>query len=246
MWRNHFLPASLYDVPAIQAWLEDQAKRGKLLDYWCVFRKGEPTECQYRLEPVGEKEYKPSEEKEAAYEAAGWEFVCATSVNTEGFFVWRSVRPNPEELHTEPETEGICYEWLQKRWWGGDSWLWVALTVLPLRLSAILSEPVRALGWGAALCHPAVLGQLLLLALFLGMAVWRACIDRRALKRLRLSLSSGVPMPRRGKYGYLRWCHLALLLLLLLNIVMPLLLLDAYVELQEIAVLNRWEELGWI
>ena len=246
MWRNHFLPASLYDVPAIQAWLEDQAKRGKLLDYWCGFRKGEPAECQYRLEPAGQKEYKPSEEKEAAYEAAGWEFVCATSVNTEGFFVWRSVRANPQELYTEPETEGIRYEWLWKRWWHYGGWLSVGLTVLPIRLSSILSVPVRALGWKATLCHPVVLWQLLLLVLFFGIVIWRTSLDRRALKHLRTSLCSGVPMPRRGKYGYLRWCHLALLLLLLLNIVMPLLVMGEYTTLGEIAVLNRWKEMGWM
>ena len=246
MWRNHFLPASLYDVPAIQAWLEDQAKRGKLLDYWCRFRSGEPTECQYRLEPAGKKEYKPSEEKEVAYEAAGWEFVCATSINTEGFFVWRSVRAEPQELYTEPETESIRYEWLWKRWWRCDGWLSMGFVLLPIRLSSILPVPVRALGWGAALCHPVVLWQLLLLALFVGGVVWRTCIDRWALKRLRISLYSGVPMPRRGKYGYLRWWHLALFLLLLLNLVMPLLVVGEYTALSEIAVINRWQELGWI
>ena len=122
----------------------------------------------------------------------------------------------------------------------------MGLTVLPIRLSSILPVPVRALGWGAALCQPVVFWQLLLLALFVGVVVWRTHIDRRALKRLRISLCSGVPMARRGKYGYLRWWHLALFLLLLLNLVIPLWVMGEYTALSEIAVINRWQELGWI
>ena len=50
-------PISIYNVPAYQAWLEDQAAKGAFLyDFYCSFfarfESGEPRVVRYRLQPL--------------------------------------------------------------------------------------------------------------------------------------------------------------------------------------------------
>nr|WP_326186045.1 DUF2812 domain-containing protein [uncultured Oscillibacter sp.] len=218
------LPASRYDVPALQAWFSDQAKKGWLLDYWCgwcVFRRGEPAELQFRLEPAADGEYKPSEEKLEAYLDAGWEYVCKTSATQEEFFVWRSARPDPAELYTEPESESIRYQWLWKRYWRAGLWCCAPLPALPGLINALLTMQRGGTGW-ASLCW--MLAAILLLT---ALCAARIYVDQRALRRLRNALRTGVPMPCRGRYGYLYPLQLALVLAFLLNLLLPFVLIAA-------------------
>lgn len=218
------LPASRYDIPAMQAWFSDQAKKGWLLDYWCgwcVFRRGKPADIQFRLEPAADKEYKPSEEKLGAYLDAGWEFVCSTSVSSQELFVWRSARPDPAELYTEPESEGLRYQWLWRRYWRAGLWCCAPLTALPGLLDMFMIMRRAGTGW-SGLCW--MLAAIFLLA---ALCVGRMYVDRRALRCLRDSLRTGVPMPRRGRYGYLYPLQLALVLAFLLNFTLPFVALTA-------------------
>lgn len=215
------LPASRYDVPAIQAWFSDQAKKGWLLDYWCgwcVFRRGEPADLQFRLEPVADGEVKPSEEKTEAYLDAGWEYVCRTSASPGEFFVWRSARPDPAELYTEPESEGIRYQWLWKRYWRVGSWYCAPAVMLPGQANVFLTLQRSGTGW------PRLGWMLAAILLLVALCTVRTCVDLRALRRLRDALRTGVPMPRRGRYGYLYPLQAALCLAVLLNVTVPFIL----------------------
>lgn len=88
-WRD-VPPCSEYDIPAMEAWLSQQAACGRELTDWCRFRQAEPRDCQFALEPAERDQYKPAEEQREAYGEAGWEFVCSSSL----FLVWRSIRPD--------------------------------------------------------------------------------------------------------------------------------------------------------
>lgn len=188
------LPCSQYDIPAIEAWLEDQARRGRLLKSWCYFTDGDPRECRYCLEPAGRGEYKPPEDRRAAYADAGWELVCYTSGDT--FSVWRSTRPDAVPLRTDPAADSYAYEYLWKRY--------------RLRLAASAAALVLlALLWAGSICHggmplrnllanPVQVWQLLAATcLLLGLLV-TAAADTRMLRRLLTALKTGIPMPGRA------------------------------------------------
>lgn len=111
-------PCDLCDVPAMENWLSDQAKKGLLLDGRCRsfsrlrFLKGEPADIRFRLEPNPDKNSAPSPNMREAYEEAGWEFVITLE---KLFFVWKSTRPDAEELHTDPIIQSEDYRRIYKR-----------------------------------------------------------------------------------------------------------------------------------
>ena len=64
---KRLLPCSVYDIPAMEGWLSEQARQGRLLTgfwggYAADFEKGEPRSETYRLEP-GDGTPRPNEEK---------------------------------------------------------------------------------------------------------------------------------------------------------------------------------------
>lgn len=55
-----------YDIPAVQAWLEDQAAKGEFLSEYTilpVFVRGEPKAVRYWLEPIIQKEKAPDQHR---------------------------------------------------------------------------------------------------------------------------------------------------------------------------------------
>ena len=211
---RRYMPASIYDVSAVETWLSDLAKRGLLLDYmgetWGGFRRAEPRDCLYRLEPQALREYKPAGEKLEAYEAAGWEFVCASS--GDDFFVYRSTRDNPEELHTDPVVQGYGYEWLAKRF-PRKILLWLIVVAVGLGVWHLL---LRA-GHTSFLqiwveMDPNVINLMWLLVVLLW-GLWELLNDTLAFHRLLRTLRSGIPLTHRRKYGFrrrVRWVYLVI------------------------------------
>ena len=110
-------PDNLYDVPAQQAWLEDQAATGWFLTsaggpFWLArFQRGEPKTVRYRLEPAGVREASPDAEQRALYRRLGWEYVDTAG---KSLHIWRCDDPAAPELHTEPETESRAYDRLYR------------------------------------------------------------------------------------------------------------------------------------
>ncbi len=95
-----------YDIPAVQAWLEDQAAKGEFLSEYTilpVFDRGEPKAVRYRLEPIIQKEKAPDQYRRELYEELGWQYVCTIR---KSFHIWRCDDPETPELFTEAETEG--------------------------------------------------------------------------------------------------------------------------------------------
>ena len=211
---RRYMPASIYDVSAVETWLSDLAKRGLLLDYmgetYGGFIRAEPRDCLYRLEPQALREYKPAGEKLEAYEAAGWEFVCASS--GDDFFIYRSTRDNPEELHTDPVVQGYGYEWLAKRF-QRKILLWlilvaVGLGVWPLLLRAGHTSFLQI--WVEM--DPNVINLMWLLVVLLW-GLWELLNDTLAFYRLLRTLRSGIPLTHRRKYGFrrrVRWAYLVI------------------------------------
>lgn len=101
-----------YDIPAVQAWLEDQAAKGEFLSEYTilpVFDRGEPKAVRYRLEPMIQKEKAPDQHRRELYEELGWQYVCTIR---KSFHIWRCDDPETPELFTEAETEGGAYHFL--------------------------------------------------------------------------------------------------------------------------------------
>ena len=108
-------PFDFYDTVAFECWLSDMAKKGLVyqgnnLAYF-RFLKAEPQEICYRVEPTMSDVTAPSEEMLSDYADAGWAFV-AHQGNL--FFIWKSTRPDPTELHTDPIVQSESYRRLCK------------------------------------------------------------------------------------------------------------------------------------
>lgn len=111
------LPASIYEAAATETWLADQAKRGwrpvRIGPQAAKMERSAPAECQYRLEPIDSAALIRDEALRDYYTEAGWEFVCFSA--NRDFRVWRSTRPDPVEIHGDPQVEAGAYRGLARR-----------------------------------------------------------------------------------------------------------------------------------
>lgn len=218
-----YLPVSIFDTPGIETWLEEQSAAGRHLwsivgDTCARFRRGEPMDCRYYLEPQLRRPNAPDEETLEAYAEAGWEFVCGTKWRD--FYIWRSTRPDPEDLHTDPTVEGWGYDFVAgamgRRKLLLGLFLAIPLGVAVIRLLAagtFLLPLVRDKGTG--------LWYLLLALCLLPYAIWLEADDLLALRRIRRSLDAGVPLERRATSRrqprrWAEWGYRAVLMLFLL------------------------------
>ncbi|MEG1108665.1 MAG: DUF2812 domain-containing protein, partial [Oscillospiraceae bacterium] len=103
-------PFDFYDTVAFECWLSDMAKKGLVYEgnnlAFFRFLKTEPRNIRYRVEPTLSDVTAPSEEMLSDYADAGWEFV-AHQGNL--FFIWKSVRDDATELHTDPIVQSESY-----------------------------------------------------------------------------------------------------------------------------------------
>ena len=186
-WRDQ-PPCSEYDIPAMEAWLSQQAAEGRELTDWCRFRQAEPQDCQFALEPAEKGQYKPTEEQREAYGDAGWAFVCSSRL----FLVWRSTRPDAVSLRTDPTADSWAYGRLWKRVRNGTLWdILVLLGVLVFWFwqggRCFLLNTIRA---GATWKCLVVLAAVAVTAVYL-------LLDLRTFRQLLDSLRCGFPMPSR-------------------------------------------------
>ena len=111
-------PCNIYDLPALERWLEEQAAQGwKLTDWPNAFEASEPCECRFSVQPTPERDGKswsavPSAERQELFGELGWEYVCTTDYNS--FQVWRSVRSDAVPMNTDPEADSYAYDHLWK------------------------------------------------------------------------------------------------------------------------------------
>ena len=216
-----WVPTSVFNVPAMETWLQDQARRGRhftgfLGDYLAAFERGEPREDVYRLE-VADGAYYPEEEHAAMLDAAGWENV-SNSPRVD-FWVLRATRPDPAPIHTDPEVQAIGYRRLKRRLRRRTALYLLGMLVV-IALAAVwlwMLSPRRLVE------NPYLL---LMNNLPMFAALWLfysalAVSDLLALRRLLKPLGAGVPMEHQGRVRRLRlWGLRALLLFIVLNFVL--------------------------
>ena len=193
---KRLLPCSVYDIPAMEGWLAEQARQGRLLTgfwggYAADFEKGEPRSETYRLEP-GDGTPRPGEEKREIFRAAGWEWCCTTP--NYDLWVFRACRPDPVPIHTDPETQGIAFTRLQKR---------LLRRGIPSML--LLLVLIGLCGWSLSLMSMQTLAETayrvfpvfywLTYGMVFFLWLWG---DLRAMKRVVKPLKAGVPLEHDG------------------------------------------------
>lgn len=224
-------PISIYDVAAVETWLEDLARKGEnpvcftgsrvdlLLD--------EPWECRFRLQPLQRWKEALDPERVEAYRSMGWRLVGQLGP----FWVWRCDDPNAPELDTDPVVQGEGYRYLKRRMifrTVGGGLIWLAMTayfILAVALSvASLENLLRNASWLGFVAAPLVAAALLTI---LGVQLW---LDARNTWRLWKTLTAGVPLERPKPYrrqlrlGQLAWG--AALVISVLNLVVSIQNLD--------------------
>ena len=206
------MPWNLYDVSAQQAWLEDQAARGwfyvpsRPILYLVSFERGTPRAVRYRLEPAGQKEKCPDQERRDTYRLLGWEYVDTFG---KSMHLWRCDNPEAPELHTDPETEARAYDRISRRMRHSEIAAAVTALVMAALFIWLYSGPMlysEVRDWTSPWRVISACGVLLLLIFY---AVRQDLALRRFLKTLR----AGVPVPHRSPYRRARWGSAALQLL---------------------------------
>ena len=114
---REFRPVELYDVAAVESWLEERDREGYhllrfrgLYGIFCQDCSVAPS--RYRLQPLLRKEKSPLPEMTDAYRELGWEYVC-TLAGT--FHIWRCGDPAAPELDTDPVVQSMGYGYLESK-----------------------------------------------------------------------------------------------------------------------------------
>lgn len=109
------LPLSVYDIPGIEHWLEEQANAGLFpvfLDAWVTFEPTGVPGTRFRLEPWGSRGTEPSEEQLTLYRQAGWEYAFTIG---RAYFLFYTTDPEAPELYSDLHSRGLSLERLEKR-----------------------------------------------------------------------------------------------------------------------------------
>lgn len=114
-------PCDILDIERTESWLGDMAGMGlhlKETGNWSFeFKRGEPKEVRYRLEPISKDEFDQKMALLELCDASGWEYVTEQS----GFWIFRAEEPNAPEMNTEPALYAVAVKRLLWRKIGG--WL---------------------------------------------------------------------------------------------------------------------------
>ena len=193
-------PISIYDVAAVETWLEDLARRGEAPVSFTGSRvdllPDAPRESRFRLQPFRRRKDVLDPERVAAYRSMGWRLVGKLGGV---FWVWRCDDPDAPELDTDPVVQGEGYRYLKRRMifrTVACGLVWLALlgllvfTVLNLSLRTLLRQG----SWLTLTAAPLVAVSLLAV---LGVQLW---LDARNTWRLWRTLSAGVPLERPKPY----------------------------------------------
>ena len=196
-------PISLYDVAAQQAWLEDEAAKGRFLSAYrsgvfpsVSFTEGPPRAVRYRLEPLGRKEDGPDGERREVYAALGWDYVCTVKG---AFHIWRCGDPESAELDTDPVVRGSAYD-LQCRRLRRTELFCGAVLLLPALLALFFQVSMGG-GYLVGLAESwSPLWEALALLAALVFAVTQELYWTWSFRRFVRTLKTGIPMPQRRPY----------------------------------------------
>ena len=237
------VPISLYDIPGMERWLEEQAKEGLFpifLDAWATFVRTGTPEMRFRIEAVGRKRSEPSSEQLQLYRQAGWEYALRIG---NAYFLFYTADPNAPELFSDYHSRGLSLEPLEK-----------AKAAHRRRVILVYSLLAAAVLWALFFFESrfdiqpdrfAILPLLLLgvfqfpLFLFLLCALVSACVgwrNHRTFRRTCAALAQGMPPPPSpGPSKWIAWGNLLSLAML------PI--LSAAVLISWFDTLNPWKEI---
>ncbi len=127
------LPYYVYQVDAIESWLDDQAKKGLFLTdvrsrLTMDFEKGDPRPVRYRIDVKQNTGTYGEKERIADYRELGWEYVCELAGDLD---IYRCDDPAAPELNTDEET---LHEVLDKKLKSQIIWSIVCLCAIPVWL----------------------------------------------------------------------------------------------------------------
>lgn len=196
------IPVSLYDIPGLEAWLEEQANQGLFpthLGFWATFEDTGVPGTRFRLEPWGKMGNEPPPEQLELYRQAGWEY---KAILCRPYVLFYTTDPDAVELYTDWESRGLSLNRLEKetRIYSGLKMTRWALLPAGILLSLILpwsSHDVQPVSFARLpmvlllLFHPVLL--LFLLWAALTFRRWRR--NRTALKNTCRALKAGLPPP---------------------------------------------------
>lgn len=128
IWKQN--PYYTYQIDAIESWLDEQARSGLFLDgrygTFLTFKKAAPRFLRYRIDLKRDIGYTGEEERIAAYEELGWEYVCDLNSHADVYVCRDSTAT---ELNTDEDTLHEVLDKLLRNeiWWGIAS-----IIILPL------------------------------------------------------------------------------------------------------------------
>lgn len=109
------IPLSIYDIPGMETWLEEQANAGLFpvfLDGWATFEPTGIPGTRFRLEPWGKMGTEPTEEQLDLYRQAGWEYALTIG---RAYFLFYATDSDVVELYSDYQSRGESLERLEKR-----------------------------------------------------------------------------------------------------------------------------------
>ena len=119
------IPLSLYDIPGVEGWLEEQANAGLFpvfLGGWATFKPTGIPGTRFRLEPWGKMGTEPTKEQLELYRRAGWEYALTIG---RAYFLFYATNPEAVELYSDYQSRGESLERLEKslkrHWWVGTA-----------------------------------------------------------------------------------------------------------------------------
>ena len=99
------LPYYVYQIDAIESWLDEQARSGLFLLELRLgtmrFRQDTPKPMRYRIDVKRNRGYTGEKERIAAYAEMGWEYVCDLTPQLD---IYCCADPDAPELNTDEET----------------------------------------------------------------------------------------------------------------------------------------------
>ena len=201
------IPVSLYDIPGLERWLEEQAALGLFplsLGSWAVFEERDIPGVRFRLDPFANRMgegTEPTPEKLELYRQSGWEYAFSIGRT---YFLFYNTGPDAPELYTDYQSQGMSLERLTKRL-RSYRWQWIAVySIIVLLFLAVLFHPFQPD------VQPAPLARLPLILLYLFhpsplFFLVAACFsepihqrNRRTLTATYNALKEGLPPPSPG------------------------------------------------
>ena len=189
--RRRFLaPRDLWDAGTIEAWLEEKAAQGWILEKWGIsarFERIAPCRCRVRLDPKDRRNRQQQAEAETLYRDMGWRWN-----GTLWFYdVYYCFDPTAPDLYTDPETQAWAWGKLLKRALRRSG-----LSGLLLFLWAALQFDGLWSGHAVQLFLMGMWAIWLFVILYVVREVWEAVRTVWGIRRLKRRLAAGVPMER--------------------------------------------------